>query len=368
MALTIPQRPPWTNRYKANWDEAYQRVMAWWEGGSFDRPLVIAHIVKPSAPSFVSASRNLTWAVRDLSVSYHIEAARHHLENTLFLAETAPAVATGYGSFLWMLGAMAGARVHYTEESGTTWVEAIPNLYERPLPEFDSACPPYAFTIQMIHRYAQEFGFDCILGANAMVDPLTTLSMMRGPEQFCLDLIDQPEMVLRWRDRLWELFLDIVTGWRTARAEHGRREEINWTGLWAPGDMDALQCDFSAMLSPAMFRHFELPELEREADFFDYALWHLDGPEEIQHLELILGVDKIRGIQWADNPYAPSLDYVDLFKLIRRHQRSVICSVKTAAEAIAMTKEIGKDGLALCITGLKNETELEKTLEALQRL
>ena len=175
-------------------------------------------------------------------------------------------------------------------------------------------------------------------------------------------------MVLRWRDRLWELFLDIVTGWRAARAEHGRREDTNWTGMWAPGDMDALQCDFSAMLSPAMFRQFALPELEREANFYDYALWHLDGLEEIPHLEMILGVDRIRAIQWADNPYTPSLDYVELFKVIRRHRRSVICSMETAAEAIAMTKEIGKDGLALCITGLKNESELENTLEALQRL
>jgi hypothetical protein len=368
MSLTTPQRPPWTNRYKQNWDEAYQRVMAWWGGSSLDRPVVIASLARLPREPFSPTSRNLSWSQRDLDATYHLEAARYHLENTLYLAESAPAVSTGYGSLLWMLGAIAGAKVHYTEDTGTVWVEETPNLYAQPLPVFDPACPPYAFTLEMIERYAQEFGYDCILGANAMVDPLTTLSMMRGPAQFCLDLVDQPEMVLRWRDRLWELFLEIVRGWRAARAKHSRREEINWTGMWAPGDMDALQCDCSAMLSPEMFRRFELPELEREADFFDYALWHLDGLEEIPHLEMILGVEKVRAIQWADNPYTPALDYVELFKTIRRHKRSVICTVKGAAEAIEMTKEVGKDGLAICVSDLKSEKELDQLLAALIRL
>jgi hypothetical protein len=137
MTPSIPQRPPWTNRYKANWDEAYQRVMAWWEGGCLDRPVVIAPLHKPFTGPFDSPTRKLTWAERDLHQAYHIEAAHYNLENTLFLAETAPAVSTGYGSLLWMLGAMAGAHIHYTEETGTVWVEEIPDLYERPLPEFD---------------------------------------------------------------------------------------------------------------------------------------------------------------------------------------------------------------------------------------
>ncbi len=367
MTITTLQRPQWTNRYKTNWDDAYQRVMAWWEGACLDRPVVIAPLAKPGAPDF-HASKSLDWAQRDLDAGYQLEASRYHLEHTLFEAEAAPAVGTGYASLLWMLGAMAGAQVRYTPDTGTAWVEPIPDLYERPLPQFDPDCAPYAFAISMIHRYAHEFGYDCILGANAMVDPLTTLSMMRGSEQLCLDLIDQPDTVQRWSDRLGELFLQIVAGWRAARAQHGRREETNWTGMWAPGDMDALQCDFSAMLSPAMFARFALPELEREAEFFDYALWHLDGPEEICHLELITSVRKIHAIQWADNPYAPSMDYIDLFKRIRKLGCSVICAVRTPQEAVELTRQMGKDGLALCISGVRGQAELEHTLLTLKRL
>jgi len=364
---SAPQRPRWTSRYKANWDEAFERVMAWWEGTCLDRPVIIAPLAVPNTSQF-HFPKSLTWEQRDLDAEYQMAASRHHLENSLFLAETAAAVGTGYASLLWMLGAMAGAQVHYTPDTGTAWVEPIPGLYNLPLPDFNPACPPYAFTIEMIHRYATEFGLDCILGANAMVDPLTTLAMMRGPEQLALDLLDQPETVQRWSDRLGDLFLQIVTGWREARAVHGRREEINWTGMWAPGDMDALQCDFSAMLSPVMFKRFVLPELEREAAFFDYALWHLDGPEEICHLELITSVRKIRAIQWADNPYAPTMAYIDLFKRIRKLGCSVICSVKTGEEALELTKQLGKDGLAILITEPGSQRELERTLVSLKQL
>ncbi|MHB9032929.1 MAG: hypothetical protein ACYC6L_07765 [Anaerolineae bacterium] len=366
MSLT-PQRPPWTNRYKHDWDDAYQRVMAWWEGTSLDRPVIISPLPKPDAPAF-QRGRDLTWAQRDLDEAVHIEGARYHLENTLWLAEAAPAVATGYASLLWMLGAMAGAQVHYTPDTGTAWVEPTNDLYNQPLPEFDTACPPYAFTIHMIHRYAEEFGYDCILGANAMVDPLTTLAMMRGPEQFCLDLLDCPDMVQLWDDRLSELFMQIVSGWRSARAEHHRREEINWTGMWAPGDMDAVQCDVSALLSPEMFTRFALPELEKEAAFCDYVLWHLDGKEQICHLDLITSVPKVRGIQWADNPYTPALDYIDLFKRIRAKGLSVICYVHAPEEAIELTRQLGKDGLAIGVTGIKSQSALESLLAALKRL
>jgi len=49
---TCVSRPPWTDKYKQNWDDAYPRLMAWWEGASLDRPIVINSVAKPDAPPF----------------------------------------------------------------------------------------------------------------------------------------------------------------------------------------------------------------------------------------------------------------------------------------------------------------------------
>lgn len=48
-----------------------------------------------------------------------------------------------------------------------------------------------------------------------------------------------------------------------------------WSGL--PGRVAKLQCDFSAMISPDMFKEFVLPYLKKQCDYLDYSLCHLDG-------------------------------------------------------------------------------------------
>jgi len=49
MTTPVP-RPPWTSKYKQDWDEAYPRMMAGWQGGSLDRPVVVTSIEKPGTP------------------------------------------------------------------------------------------------------------------------------------------------------------------------------------------------------------------------------------------------------------------------------------------------------------------------------
>ncbi len=342
-------RPPWTDRYKSNWDDAFARMMAWWEGDPLDRPLLIPRIVKPGAPGFQPAADPGTPEARDLDEPYRLAADAHALQSRLFLAESVPYAGTFYGSSLCMVAAMAGARVRYTPDTGTAWIQEEPRLYDRPLPEFREDCPPYAFALRMIRRHAETFGYDCILGAGVMLDPLTTLSMMRGPGNLCMDLVERPDLVERWADRLGELFLRIAAGYRVARALQGRREHYNWTGIWAPGDLEALQCDFSAMLSPAMFRRFAMPHLEREAAFYDYALWHLDGPDEIRHLDDICSVPRLRAIQWVDTRRQGPLVYTDLFRRILALRRSVIFVVRSADEALEMTRRLGKDRVAMSL-------------------
>jgi hypothetical protein len=341
-------------------------MMAWWEGDGLDRPLVISPLRKPGAASFKPEDYLPTEEARDLDENYRLAWSRHYLESRLFLAEAAPFAGTDYASALCMVGAMAGARVHYTDDTGTAWMEPEEKLFDRPLPTFRAACPPYAFAVSMIHRHAEAFGYDCILGADHMLDPLTTLSMMRGPGQLCLDLVERPETVKRWRTRLGDLFLQIAAGFRAARAQHGRREHMNWTGIWGPGDIEALQCDFSTMLSPEMFHEFAMPELEREAAFYDYALWHLDGASEIRHLDAICSVKNLRAIQWVDEKKYGPIYYLDLFRRIRKLGRSLTLTCPSPDVAVDVTRALGKDGLAFHLMDVKSPKALETLLKRLK--
>lgn len=364
MSDTTTVRPAWTSTYKQNWDEAHSRMMAWWKGGSLDRPVVLTPVPRPGAGPFTWPA-GLQGEDRDLNEALRLEYEQHVFRTNLYLAESVPAAWTTYGSLLCMLSAMAGAKTQYRREA--VWIEKVPgDLYDAPLPEFREDCPPYAFAVRMIHRHAELFGWDCVLGADCLIDPVTTLSMMRGGEQTAMDLIDRPDDAKRWITRLGDLFLDIVMGWRKARAEHGRREGYNWTGAWAPGDVDSLQCDFSTMLSTAMFGEFVMPELERQSQFMDYAIWHLDGEDEFRHIDAICSVKGIRGIQWIDARGRSSVEFIDVWKKIRGLGRSLLFSRATTDEALQLTRELGKDGLAFQLTDVGTEAAMEAALKRLK--
>lgn len=343
-------------------------MMAWWEGDGLDRPVLIPYVRKDNAPKLAPDCDPGSQNERDLHEEYRLAYARHFLQWRHFLAESAPYASTTYGSSLCVLAAMAGAEVRYTPDTGTAWIQEDPDLYRRDLPEFREDSAPYAFALRMIRRHAEVFGHDCILGADVMLDPLTTLSMMRGSQNLCIDLVERPEVVDRWAERLNEMFLRIAAGYRVARALQGRCEHYNWTGAWAPGDMEALQCDFCTMLSPEMFRRFAMPHFERETAFYDYALWHLDGPDEIRHLEDICSVARLRAIQWVDTRKQGPRAYVDLFRRILKLNRSVIFGVRSTDEAVAMARLLGKDRVAMVLAFGTTPAEvaaLEKTLKAL---
>ncbi len=78
-----------------------------------------------------------------------------------------------------------------------------------------------------------------------------------------------------------------------------------WMDIWCPKRWYPLQCDFSAMLSPTLFRRFVLPDLQTQAAHMDYAIYHLDGPNELPYLDDLLAVPEITGIQWVPGVQGP---------------------------------------------------------------
>ena len=365
--MKVPQRPEWTNKYKNNWDGAYERMMAWWEGESIDRPLIVSSIPKPDPKLFIPVHDPGTQELRELDEQYVFEKNRHILESNLFLAESVPCARNCYAAWICMLGGMAGSKVKYS--TGSAWLEEVDNLYDRPLPVFNKDFLPFALTISLMKRHSKEFGLDCILGSDSLIDPITTLSMMRGVENLCLDLIDQPEVVKMWIDSLSEIRDNIANGYKKAHQSLGRCEEINWCGIWAPGEMDLIECDFSTMLSNEMFNEFALPEAEKEAGFYDYVGWHLDGTAEIRHLDAICSIYNMKVIQWVSDTFTTQMDHIDLFKKIRKLGKSLIFVCNSIDEAVAVTKEIGKDGLAFDLSSVvKTEKDMEDAIKRLKKL
>jgi hypothetical protein len=180
---------------------------------------------------------------------------------------------------------------------------------------------------------------------------LDVLASLRGTQNLLYDMMDQPELVAEKAAQLTPImqryFLELERVIADGSDENGRSA---WAQIWAPGPTYMLQSDISYMISPEMFAQFVLPDLESWCDFLAYPFYHLDGKGQIRHLEMLLGIEKLRGIQWIPGDGAPPPEaWLPLLKRIRDGGK--LCQVYvTAAGARKIARELGGRGFVFCLT------------------
>ena len=142
------------------------------------------------------------------------------------------------------------------------------------------------------------------VGLPPMLPPNDLLPNLRGMNEFLIDLVERPEVVqsalrvmrgnfIRMYDEL-ESLLDART------LGYG-----NWWPFWSPDRFYAPQSDISCMLSNEMFEQFIVPELEELCETWPNVFYHLDGPGALHHLDRLLTLDCISGIQWVPGSGQP---------------------------------------------------------------
>jgi hypothetical protein len=81
----------------------------------------------------------------------------------------------------------------------------------------------------------------------------------------------------------------------------------------------------------------------------DYAFYHLDGKGEIKHLDMLLSIERLRGIQWipGDGQPAPH-EWLPLLKRIRDGGK--LCQVFVTPEgARTIVRNLGGRGFLFVI-------------------
>jgi 5-methyltetrahydrofolate--homocysteine methyltransferase len=126
---------------------------------------------------------------------------------------------------------------------------------------------------------------------------LDILQTFLTAQQLLLELYDNPEEVQRLIVREHALW-------------HRCYEEINsvlqpvnpgysdWSCIYSDLPTYILQCDFCYMIGPDMFREFVKPEMEATCARLPRSFYHLDGIGQLPHLDDILSIDNLDGVQW----------------------------------------------------------------------
>lgn len=78
------------------------------------------------------------------------------------------------------------------------------------------------------------------------------------------------------------------------------------------------------MIGNDMFDEFVKPELEKTSARLSNAWYHLDGIGELKHLDSLLTVDTIKGIQWVPGEGEPrTRDWSEVYAKISKAKRKI---------------------------------------------
>jgi hypothetical protein len=282
-------------KYREDMDEVRARMTTWWEGGDIGRPAMAITAPREEPIEVVPVMPEPPGWVTDYSTSnydYRVNLAARQCIKTHYLAEAAPYVTPDLAPNC--LALYLGC--HGVDMPGTVWCEPVGDDIGDLRFDYDPANFYWQFSLrlgrEMLHMGKGKY----LLQFPDLIEGLDTLAAMRGTDRLLIDLIERPEWVQQCMRRITDRYFhyyDILYDMM--------RDEVGGSHfwLWAPGRLSKFQCDFSAMISPRMFKEFMLPVLTEMCERVSYSLYHWDGPGAIPHHDHLLSIPKLRMIQWT---------------------------------------------------------------------
>ena len=300
--------------YKDDWEEAAGRLRAWWGRAGVDRPAI--QVTAPRDRRDAAPSGWTGWNfVHDLDdPDRAIDTFEAWAESAWFGGEAFPNLWINYGpgvmaAFLGVEPVVAEDTVWF--ESGYAWDE-IALMLE---PKRDNT---WWLRVEAATRRAAERGRGrWVTSMTDLGGELDVLASLRGAERLLTDLVDCPDRVecalARLNELWWRFYAEI-----DAAIRPDQDGTSSWMGVWGPGTSYPLQCDFAAMISPAMFERFVVPHLQSQCRRLDHSIYHLDGPGELPHLDSLLRIPELDGIQWIPGAGQPGVGSPVWFPMYRR--------------------------------------------------
>jgi len=306
------------NVYKEDWERAESRMKAWWHGEIIDRPVV--QVTAPKHPGRTPKFWNEWELANNLETpELALEKFDTWCSDTFFGGEAFPYLWINLGPAIMAAYLNLGIEPRVAEN--TVWIES-----DKPVDWEDiiraELNPENAWwkKTQELTRLAAEHGqgkyFTSITDLNSM---LNNLAVLRTTQQLLTDVIFHSGEIRSAAENLLSIWLECYD--ELFDITNSTMEgSITWLGLWAPGKGSDVQCDFSAMISPDMFRKFVVPSLETLTQRLDYTVYHWDSPGQIEHLDHLLDLPELDGIQWTPGFGEPDVGSEKWFPLYKRIQ------------------------------------------------
>ena len=211
-------------------------------------------------------------------------------------------------------------------------------------------------TLELARAFAADGKGDYFVSMPDSSGNVDALSHLLGPDELLPMMLEEPESVSCALEKIQSAYTGILREvYNIVAPVNDGGSCIDWLSTWAPGLHAQMQCDMSVMISNGMFEEFTMPELRAQCDFLEYPLYHLDGAEQIRHLDSLLSLEKLRAIQWMQVAgQKPCTDYIPELKKIQAAGKNLVIIV-SPRQVKPLMENLSSRGLFLVTRTQKRE-------------
>jgi len=315
----------------SRWARVKDTYGQWWSG-ALGRPLISVAVggrdpgrPEPSLPAHAFTA----FYGRSVAPEEIVDRWDWDLSRRWFVGDAFPSIWPNFGA--GVVAGFCGADLVCRTDHPTVWFRP---LDERQIADLDFAFDPdnpWLRRVQDVCGAAGErWGGLVQVSMTDLGGAVDILSTFRPAERLLLDLYDYPDQVRRLVGQIhdvWFRCFDAID----AVLQRTNPGYTAWTPIFSATPYYMLQCDFCYMISPAMFDAFVRPELAAACGRLDHPFYHLDGPGQLPHLDSLLSIPDLAGVQWIPGAGAPG----------QRHWPDVYRRIHQAGKLIQLYAENG---------------------------
>ncbi len=342
---------------KSDWREAEERINAWWQNDTIDRPAIIVKAPKAGlsraewdaiqSPVGTPPDGVMDWYTNPERV---VARCNEFVDNTFWGGEALPVVYPVNISLVAITAAYLGCTYTISPDSYTGWAEPVIDDWETRQPiAYDPDNEWWKISRTLLDAAAEQALGRYYVGMPDLNAPTQAVALLRDTQRLAFDLIDNPEPIL---PAMWEANRAWYRYWQAANGVVHQWIDgyLYWMGVWSDVASADLQCDFSVLISPKMFDKYFLPPLEEQTRWIDRTIFHLDGPGAIPHLDSLLALPRLNGIQWVPGDGKPPMSkWLPLLRRIQARGKTLLLFCDPW-EVQSLVTELEPEGLLLHTT------------------
>jgi hypothetical protein len=353
---------------KPDYERVLERFEAWWQGDIVDRTPVSIVLDKPVGERIpVPQKEHTSLRERWFDSAFQAEAALARCSNAIYLGEALPVAYPNLGPEVF--SAFYGCDLEFSND--TSW--SVPNLGGWAPEDLESlqlqleGNTYYDKIMELTDAFIEVARGRFIVGYPDLHPGGDAIAAFRDPQELCMDVLLHGDSIKALVQRVTADFFTVYDRFHEKLSAAGM-PSTTWIPVVGEGKFHIPSNDFSCMISDAMFEDLFLPGLMEECRYTDRNIYHLDGPDALRYLEMLMEIPNLHAIQWVPGAgRAAWPQAIDVYRRIQARGKSLTTVDIPAGDLDEFMSHLRPEGVWLNVSGVSSPDEAESVLNKVSK-